>query len=175
MKTMTVPTTVIGGYAVVASFVFSATIVETIMFYPNIFRDIPESLVLHDEFMSAIGIGDIMRPLGAVMTLCALIACAAAVRYRIARGWVVASLASLVAGQFLLSVLYQWPRASILFDDRDQYTVSELESAATEFLIGHGLRMVAALITAVCAVVAALACHRVLVLARAERALVPAG
>ncbi|MFE3444923.1 hypothetical protein ACFXNW_17980 [Nocardia sp. NPDC059180] len=167
MRSVTVASAVIGVYAVVASFAFATTAVETILLYPNIFRDVPESLAQTQEFMSVVAVGDVMRPMGGVLTLTALIACAVAVRSPIARGWMTASLVSLISGQFLLSVLYQWPRASILFDDRDQYTLAEIEQAASEFLIGQGLRIAAAAVTAVCAVVAALACYRARVLASA--------
>ncbi|MCC3333249.1 hypothetical protein [Nocardia abscessus] len=63
------------------------------------------------------------------------------------------------------SILYLWPRASILFDDRHAHTLAEIERAATEFQIGQGLRIAAAAVTALCAVLAALACYRARVLA----------
>lgn len=44
MKSVTVPLTVVGVYATVASFAFAAARTETILLYPNIFRDVPESL-----------------------------------------------------------------------------------------------------------------------------------
>ncbi|MFF3224340.1 hypothetical protein ACFYV7_16220 [Nocardia suismassiliense] len=166
MRSVTVPLVVLSGYAVVACFAFGTTAAETMLLYPNIFRDIPESLELTEQFMSVVAVGDVMRPLGGVLTLCALIAGAAAVRYRIGLRWVGLSLASLVSGQFLLSVLYQWPRASILFDDRDKHTLAEIERAATEFLIGQGFRIAAAALTALFAVAAALVCYRRRVLAR---------
>ncbi|MBF6398741.1 hypothetical protein IU438_23430 [Nocardia cyriacigeorgica] len=174
MRSVTVASAVIGVYAVVASFAFATTAVETMLLYPNIFRDVPQSLAQTEEFMSVVAVGDVMRPMGGVLTLTALIACAVAVRYRLARGWMVASLVSLISGQFLLSVLYQWPRASILFDDRDQHTVAEIEQAATEFLVGQGFRILAAGVTAACAVVAALLCYRARVLATAADDIVAA-
>ncbi|CAM4511006.1 hypothetical protein NONI108955_38920 [Nocardia ninae] len=165
MRSVTVPLVVLSGYAVVACFAFGTTAAETMLLYPNIFRDIPESLELTEQFMSVVAVGDVMRPLGGVLTLCALIAGVAAVRYRIGLRWVGLSLASLVSGQFLLSILYQWPRASILFDDRDKHTLAEIERAATEFLIGQGFRIAAAAFTALFAVTAALVCYRRRVLA----------
>ncbi|WP_280193165.1 hypothetical protein, partial [Nocardia farcinica] len=169
MRPVTLPTIVIGCYAVLASFAFAATLTETILFYPNVFHDVPRSLELTEEFMSAVGVGDVLRPLGAVLTLTALVAAAVATRYRVARGWLVASLASLITGQFLLSVGYQWPRVEILFDDRAAHTTAELERAASEFLVGQVLRVGAAGLTATFAVLAALACHRAYVLAAARR------
>lgn len=160
MKPFAIPSIVIGVYAVVAFFLFSAAASETLLLYPNIFRDIPESLELTQEFMSVVAVGDVMRPLGMVMLVSALIAGAVSVRYRIARRWLACSLAALVSGQFLLSILYLWPRASILFDDRDQHTLAEIERAATEFEIGQYFRILAAALAALFAVIAALDCYR---------------
>ncbi|GAB4584546.1 hypothetical protein [Nocardia sp. IFM 10818] len=160
MKSATVPVAVVGLYAVVAGFVFSATVAETVLLYPNIFRDIPESLELTERFMSEMAVGDLMRPLGAGLTLCALAALGAVLWYRVARGWLIASLVSLISGQFLLSILYLWPRASVLFDDRAQHTLGEIERAATEFQVGQGFRILACALTAVFAAAAALVCCR---------------
>ncbi|MEU0875392.1 hypothetical protein [Nocardia brasiliensis] len=52
------------------------------------------------------------------------------------------------------------PRASILFDDRAGHTLDEIRRAATEFQVGQGLRILAAALTALFAVVAALVCYR---------------
>ena len=164
MRSVTVASVPIGIYAVVASFAFATTAVETLLLYPNIFRDVPDSLAQTQEFMSAVAVGDVMRPMGGVLTLTALIACTVSMYYRIARRWLACSLVSLISGQFLLSILYQWPRASILFDERDQHSLAEIEQATTEFLIGQSFRIAAAAITATCAVVAALVCYRTRVL-----------
>ncbi|MFX0574959.1 hypothetical protein [Nocardia nepalensis] len=168
MRSATVPLSVIGVYATVASFAFAAALTETIMLYPNIFRDVPESLAQTQQFMSEVAVGDVMRPLGGALTVCALIACAAAVRYRLARGWIAASVISLISGQFLLSILYLWPRATILFDERSRHSLAEIESAATEFQVGEWVRIAAALATAVFAVAATLSCYRTRVLAKAD-------
>ncbi|MFB8280550.1 hypothetical protein [Nocardia colli] len=165
MRSVTVPSVVLTGYAVVACFVFGTAAAETLLLYPNIFRDVPESLELSQRFMSVVSVGDVMRPLGGVLTLCAVLALVAAVRYRVGLRWTGLSLISLISGQFLLSVLYEWPRATILFDDRDEHTLAEIERAATEFQIGEGLRLVAAALTALFAVAAALVCYRRRVLA----------
>ncbi|GAB0103548.1 hypothetical protein JMUB6875_25210 [Nocardia sp. JMUB6875] len=168
MKTSAVPLWISGVYAVVASFAFAATASETMLLYPNIFRDIPESLAQTQQFMSVVAVGDVMRPMGGVLTLCALPAAYVAVRYRTGRGWTAASLVFLISGQFLLSILYQWPRATVLFDERDRHSLDEINRAATEFLIGQGLRTAAALATAVFATAAALAWYRARILARAS-------
>ncbi|WP_067717688.1 hypothetical protein [Nocardia yamanashiensis] len=170
MRSTAVPLGVIGFYAVVASFAFATTAAETMLLYPNIFKDIPDSLAQTQEFMSVVAVGDVMRPMGGALTLCALAAVIVALWYRIGRGWLAASLLSLISGQFLLSILYQWPRANILFDDRDKHTRAEIDRAANEFLVAQGFRIGAALLTAVFAVAAALVCYRARVLAKARLA-----
>jgi hypothetical protein len=168
MKTFTIPWIVTGIYATIASFVFAAATSETLLLYPNIFRDIPDSLASTQDFMSVVAVGDVMRPLGALMLVCGLIAGAVSLWYRIARRWLAASLIAVVGGQFLLSRLYLWPRGSILFDDRDQHTLDEIERAANEFRIGQYVRIAAAGLAAVAAVTAALRCHRARILETAS-------
>ncbi|WP_069164440.1 hypothetical protein [Nocardia altamirensis] len=168
MRNVTFPLAVVSVYAVVATLAFGTTVGETALLYPNIFRDVPESLELTDRFMSVVDVGDVMRPLGGALTLCAVIAAVVAFWYRLGRLRMGLSLASLVSGQFLLSVLYQWPRATILFDDRGKHTLDEIQRAATEFQIGQGFRIAAAALTAVFAVAAALACYREWVLSRSH-------
>ncbi|RDI51103.1 DUF1772 domain-containing protein [Nocardia mexicana] len=167
MRSTTISLVTGGAYATAASLVFSITAAETIFLYPNMFRDVPESLALSDEFMTVVDIGAVMRPMGGVMTLCAVIAIVVALWTRHARGWLAASLVSLVSGQFLLSILYQWPRASIL-GERDRHTVEEIDRAVTEFLVGHGFRIAASLATAVLAIVAVFSIYRARVLAEAR-------
>ncbi|WP_282782816.1 MULTISPECIES: hypothetical protein [unclassified Nocardia] len=57
-------------------------------------------------------------------------------------------------------MLYQWPRASVLFDERASHTLAEIERAATEFQLGQYLRLTAAGLSALFAILAALECHR---------------
>ncbi|MEV2222110.1 hypothetical protein AB0E01_19825 [Nocardia vinacea] len=75
---------------------------------------------------------------------------------------------SLISGQFLLSILYLWPRATILFDERSRHSLAEIESAATEFQVGEWVRIAAALVTAAFAVAATLSCYRTRVLATVD-------
>ncbi|MGW0248501.1 hypothetical protein ACWDYH_17895 [Nocardia goodfellowii] len=174
MRKYTVPSVIIGAYAGVAFFVFSAAAAETVLLYPNILRDIPESLQMTQDFMSVIGVGDVMRPLGGLMMVSALIAAAASVRYRTARPWVAASVAAMLSGQFLLSVAYLWPRATILFDDRAKHTIDEIESAADEFVIGQYFRIAAAGLAALFAVIAARKIYRAKILAELSQSTPPA-
>ncbi|WP_280266873.1 hypothetical protein [Nocardia wallacei] len=152
-----------------ASFVFAVTAVETMLLYPNVFREVPESLVRAEEFMSVVAVGDVMRPLGGALLLTGLVAVVVSLWGRLARGWTIAAFLTVLFGLGVLSTMYQWPRATILYDERDQHTRAEIDRAATEFLIGQGFRIAFAALAALFAILAALRCYRERVLATAER------
>ncbi|MBF6327110.1 hypothetical protein [Nocardia transvalensis] len=160
MRKTTVPLGVLTVFAVVAFFVFAVAVGETLLLYPNIFREIPDSLAMTEQFMSVVAVGDVLRPLGALLTVCGLAAVAVALWSRRSRGWTLAAFTSLLSGQMLLSILYLWPRATVLFDERGSHTVDEIRRAATEFQAGQVFRLIFAGLTALFAVLAALRCYR---------------
>ncbi|WP_336085539.1 hypothetical protein [Nocardia sp. SSK8] len=170
MRTLTVSLTATTLYAALATLVFCTMIAETVFLYPNYFHDIPRSLIVADEFTAAVSVGSVMRPLGAVLMVTAIVATAVSVWARTARVWTVASLVSLVSGLFLLSALYLWERWTILFDERDQHTIEELRRTVREVEVAHSVRIVLGALTAVFAVVAAVRTYR----ARLLRGLEPA-
>ncbi|MEU8900425.1 hypothetical protein [Nocardia sp. NPDC048505] len=160
MPKLTVALSAATVYAALATLVFCTMIAETVFLYPNYFHDIPHSLIVADEFTAAVSVGSVMRPLGAVLTLSAVVATAASLWARTARAWTLASLAALVSGLFLLSALYLWERWTILFDDRDRYTVEELHRTVQEIEVAHSIRIILGALTALFAVVAALRIYR---------------
>ncbi|MFC4128593.1 hypothetical protein [Nocardia rhizosphaerae] len=168
MRKLSISLTATTVYAVLATLVFCTMISETVFLYPNYFHDIPDSLALGEEFTAAVSVGGVMRPLGAVLTLSALVATAASLWSRTARAWTVASLTTLVSGMFLLSMLYLWERWTILFDDRDRYTVEELNRTVREIEVAHSIRILMGALTAVFAVTAALRTYRRRILLDAE-------
>ncbi|WP_280341423.1 hypothetical protein [Nocardia neocaledoniensis] len=168
MRKLTTSLTASAVYAVLATFVFCTMVAETVFLYPNYFHDIPNSLVVGEEFTVAVSVGSVMRPLGMVLTLSAIVATAASLWSRTARGWTAASLAAFVPGMFLLSPLYLWERWTILFDDRERYTIEELERTVREIEIAHSIRIVMGALTAVFAVIAALRTYRRRILLDAE-------
>lgn len=170
MRNLTVSLTVVTLYAVLATLVFCTMLAETVFLYPNYFQDIPHSLVVGEEFTAAVSVGSVMRPLGAVLTLTAIVATAASLWSRTARAWTVASLVTLVSGLFLLSALYLWERWTILFDERDQHTVEELRRTVREIEVAHSVRIVLGALTAVFAVVAAVRTYRARLLRGLETA-----
>ncbi len=149
-----------GSYAALATVVFCTMLAETVFLYPNYFHDIPNSLVVADEFTAVVSVGSVMRPLGAALTLAAVVAVAVGLWAGQARLWLLASLLSLVSGLALLSMLYLWPRWTILFDDRARYTIDELSRTAREIESAHAVRLALGALTALLAVIAALRTYR---------------
>ncbi len=84
------------------------------------------------------GPADFFPPMGAVTVLAAVVALLLAWPIREARLWFVGSLASLVLGEFLYSVLFFWPRNEIMFDEGlAVHSVDVLRQTAAEFETGH--------------------------------------
>lgn len=149
------------AYVWIAMVAFGGIAVETIVIYPNVFHDPPRSLAESMEFFAVTGPGDFFPPMGAVTVLTAL-ACAVLLwRVRSARWWQVASLASLLFGEFLFSALFFWPRNTIMFDEGAAvHSVEVLRRTAFEFETGHWFRLGFSAVTATLAFVALLRLHR---------------
>lgn len=136
---------------------FGGVAAETVMFYPNVFGDPPESLDRAREFLVAGGPADYFPPLGATVVLSSLAATVLAWREPRLRWWVVGAAAVFVACEFLFSVLFFWPRNEIMFSDPvGTHSVEYLRQVAGEFVTGHWVRLGGGAVTAALAVVALL-------------------
>lgn len=143
--------------------------VETIVIYPNVFHDPPDSLSTTSQFFVVTGPADLFPPLGAATLLAGLAALAAAWPARQARSWLSGSLAALVLGQYLFSVLFFWPRNQIMFDEgAAEHSAEFLRQTAFEFELGHWGRLAAAAATATLAFIGLWLLHRRHVLAAAH-------
>ena len=91
---------------------FGGVAAETVMLYPNVFGDPPESLDRAREFLVAGGPADYFPPLGATVVLSSLAATVLAWREPRLRWWVVGAAAVFIACEFLFSVLFFWPRTT---------------------------------------------------------------
>lgn len=150
-------------YVWIAMVGFGRILVETVVIYPNVFHDAPASLVEATEFFVVTGPADLFPPLGAFTVVLAVCTLALLWRYRAARWWIAASLASLVFGEFLFSALYFWPRNEILFEQGlAVHPVEFLRQTAVEFETGHWFRLAMSGVTATLAFAGFLRFHRVL-------------
>lgn len=155
-----------GVYVWLAMVAFGGIAVETIIIYPNVFRDVPASLTEASDFFEITGPADFFPPMGAVTVLAALASTALTWRTP-ARWWVAGSLCTLALGEFLFSVLYFWPRNEIMFDEGAAVHSTEvLRRTATEFETGHWGRLAMSAVTATLAFLGFLRLYRDRVSAR---------
>ena len=149
------------AFAAVAMIAFGTLLAETLLLYPNIFADVPQSLELALEFMSVTTPGDVLPPLGMLTVGTALVAVLLTIRRRVVRLWTVGAAAALVLGEFMFSALFFWPRNHIMFTEgSDVHDAARLQHVAAEFQAGHWVRIVAGAITAVLAFGGMLRMHR---------------
>ena len=136
---------------------FGGVAAETVILYPNIFGDPPESLDRAREFLVAGGPADYFPPLGATVVLSSLAATVLAWREPRLRWWVVGAAAVFVACEFLFSVLFFWPRNDVLFvDPVGTHPPEYLRQVAHEFVSGHRVRLAGGAVTAALAFTALL-------------------
>ncbi|HLU60012.1 MAG TPA: DUF1772 domain-containing protein [Pseudonocardia sp.] len=122
---------------------FGGVAAETVVLYPNIFGDAPESLRRTREFMVAGGPSDYFPPLGATVVLTCLAATALTWREPRVRWWIVAATCVFVACEFVFSALFFWPRNEIMFvDPLGTHSPEYLRQVAEEFVAGHRVRLV---------------------------------
>ncbi|MBP2471310.1 hypothetical protein JOF53_000182 [Crossiella equi] len=153
--------TVTTAYTWVAMVAFGGVLVETALLYPNIFRDPPASLAESMGFFQVVGPGDVFRPLGMATVGLAVLAALVALWHRRARWWFLASLLVLVVGEGLFSVLYFWPRNTIMFTEGlAVHSAEYLRQVAEEFVLAHYGRVALTAVTAALAFTGLLAVHR---------------
>lgn len=137
-----------------------AIVLETVMIYPNIFHDPPRSLELAEEFMTIRAPNDFFPPLGFASWVTG--AGALLLHWRIprVRYWMLASLAMIV-GEGVVSMLYFWPRNTIMFvEGTEVHSAEYVIRAAQEFQSMHWTRLAFNAASAVFVFLAFLAAYR---------------
>lgn len=141
---------------------FGGVAAETVMLYPNIFRDAPASLELAREFLAAGGPSDYFPPLGAAVVVTCLIAVVLTWPAPQVRWWVAAAAGVFIACEFVFSVLFFWPRNEIMFvDPAGAHSTAYLRQVAQEFVAGHWVRVAGGAVTSALALWALLRWVRV--------------
>jgi hypothetical protein len=129
-------------YAWAMAMFFGAILSETVLLYPNIFYDVPDSLTQAISFMKVIGPGDFLPKLGGAIMLFAIFTIVVNLRNRSALKYILASFILMGLFEFLFSVLYFWPRNKIMFTEGiARHSGVELKRVAIEFQLGHVLRL----------------------------------
>lgn len=158
---------VVIGYLWLVMTLFGAIVLETVMIYPNVFADPPESLERSMEFFAAVGPSDVFRPIGMACWIVGGAALLLTLRTRNVRWWIALSLTAMVA-EGVVSMLFFWPRNEIMFiEGLAVHSAEYLREVAHEFETWHWLsRMVFNTLAAVAAFIGFVALHRNRVLAR---------
>lgn len=118
-----------------------AVALQTFMIYPNIFVDPPRSLELAMEFMSVRTPADVFPPLGFLSWVAGAGTLILAWRVEPARKWIALSLLLIVADG-LVSMLFAWPRNTIMFTEGAAvHSAEALRQTAWEFQTLHWLRL----------------------------------
>lgn len=119
-----------------------ALIFETIVIYPNIFYNVPQSLELGMEFMAVRGPADFFPLVGMLSLFVGGSAVLLSWSVKSARYWLVGSILLILVGEFLLSAVFFWPRNEIMFlDGLAVHSATYLQQTAKEFQTGHWLRV----------------------------------
>jgi uncharacterized membrane protein len=114
---------------------------ETLILYPNIFRDAPASLEAAVAFMK-IGPADFFPPVGMLMLLTGAASVIFSWRVKTARYWLLISVLILLFGEFLFSAVFFWPRNTIMFIEGPAVHSAEvLRRTAREFEALHWVRL----------------------------------
>ncbi|MFF0308712.1 hypothetical protein ACFYSC_14860 [Streptosporangium sp. NPDC004379] len=121
---------------------------ETVMLYPNIFRDPPASLDLAREFIVAGGPSDFFPPLGMAFILGAVVTSLLTWRTPAVRWWIIGATVAFVCAEFVFSAVFFWPRNTIMFvDPVGTHPAGYLRAVAAEFVAGHWVRVAGGAVT----------------------------
>lgn len=153
------------AYLWVVMILLGAVMFETLVVYPDIFHNVPESLQTAMDFMAVRGPSDFFPPVGMLALITGLGSVVLSWRVESVRYWLLVSVALIIVGEFLLSVFFFWPRNTIMFEEGIAvHSVSFLRQTAWEFQTGHWIRMGANVATSVLAFIGVLKFykHRIL-------------
>jgi hypothetical protein len=121
---------------------FGANLFETLIIYPNIFHDIPRSLQTSVTFLAITGPRDFFMPVGILSMIAGIGVLIFSWRMRTPRYWILGGMIVIFAGEFLFSVIFFWPRNTIMFGDGlTVYSPEYLKQTAFEFQTIHWLRL----------------------------------
>ena len=130
------------AYLWVLMILLGAILFETLILYPNIFHDVPGSLETALAFMVVRGPHDFFPLVGNLAMLTGIGSLVLGWRVKSARYWILGSVIIIFVGEFLFSVVYFWPRNTIMFEEGTAvHSVAYLQQAAQEFQTGHWLRV----------------------------------
>jgi hypothetical protein len=120
---------------------FGAIVLETLMVYPNIFRNAPESLAYASGFFTEASPATFFRPLGMASWVVGIAAVILSWPVSNVRRWMVLSLLCIVADG-VASMLFFWPRNTMMFiEGTAVHSPEVLRQTAEQFEQLHWLRV----------------------------------
>lgn len=141
MKRYHVTFVVILIYLWVMMLLSGSIVLETFMLYPNIFYNPPHSLELAKQFMSVRAPGDFFPLLGFLCWVAGAGSLILGWRVRRARYLIAGSLL-MIAADGLFSMLFFWPRNTIMFiEGTAVHSVDLIKQTAREFQALHWARL----------------------------------
>jgi len=142
MKRQQIAFALILAYLWVLMILLGAILFETLILYPNIFHDVPGSLETTLAFMVVRGPHDFFPLVGNLAVLTGIGSLVLGWRVKSARYWILGSVIIIFVGEFLFSIVYFWPRNTIMFTEGTAvHSVAYLQQTAQEFQTGHWLRV----------------------------------
>ena len=128
-------------YLWVVMIFLGAILFDTLIVYPDVFHDVPRSLETAMAFMVVRGPHDFFPPAGILAILTGIGSLIFGWRVKSARYWILGSVAVIFIGDFLLSMVFFWPRNTIMTEGTAVHSVAYLQQTAQEFQTGHWLRV----------------------------------
>jgi hypothetical protein len=121
---------------------FGGILFVTIILYPNVFHDVPRSLETTMAFAVVRGPSDFFAPVGLVAAMTGLGFLILGWRAKSARYWVLGGVLILVVGEILFSMVFFWPRNTIMFvEGTAVHPAGYLNQVAQEFQAGQWFRV----------------------------------
>jgi len=135
------PVGTVGAHLWVQWIMLGSMLLNTFMVYPNIFRDIPDSLTGAMDFMQVASPHTYFPPLGLASWVTGVVAIWFSWNMKQARLLVIASVLMMFA-EGAASVLWEWPRNEIMFIEGPAvHSADALQQAYNEFMIVHWFRV----------------------------------
>jgi hypothetical protein len=121
---------------------FGAIVFNTLVFYPNIFHNVPESLELTMQFLAVRGPHNFFPPFGGLVILLNILALILWWRTKHTRNLLAVSITLLIAFEFIFSVTFFWDKNTILFiEGQSKHSIAFLQSTANSFQNWHWVRV----------------------------------
>lgn len=121
---------------------FGAIVFNTLVFYPNIFHDVPESLERTMQFLEVRGPHHFFPPFGAMVILLNVLSLMLWWTARSIRVLLITSIVLLIAFEFIFSVTFFWEKNKILFTEgQSMHSIEFLRSTASSFQNWHWVRV----------------------------------